>query len=61
MTQMLASMNMSKSTFSFVPVQDFSKSWTDYDLYEKYGLTDIEKDLIEVTMKPMPNGGNRDE
>ncbi len=61
MMQMLASMNMSKSTFSFVPVQDFSRVWTDNDLYEKYGLSTSEIDLIEITMKPMPNGGNRNE
>lgn len=62
MTQMLASMNMSKSTFSFVPVQDFTKKWTDLELYEKYRLTESEKELIESTMKPMPfNGGNRNE
>ena len=61
MTQMLASMNMSKSTFAFVPVQDFTKQWTDNDLYEKYGLTNEEIDLIEVTMKPMPNGGSGNE
>lgn len=61
MTQMLASMNMSKSTFSFVPVQDFTRLWTDNDLYEKYGLSDSEIDLIEATMKPMPSGGNANE
>ena len=55
--QMLASMNMSKSTFSFVPMQDFSSPWCDDDLYHKYNLTDDEIQLIEETMKPM--GGNK--
>ena len=53
MTQMLASMNMSKSTFSFVPCQDFSRAWNDNDLYVKYGLTKEEIALVENTMKPM--------
>ena len=56
--QMLASMNMSKASYSFVPVQDFSKPWTDDELYAKYGLTDEEIDFIESMIKPMDlNGG----
>lgn len=60
MMQMLASMNMSKSTFQFVPIQDFSRRWTDADLYEKYKLSDSEIELIEKIMKPM-KGGTLDE
>lgn len=51
--QMLASMNMSKASYSFVPVQDFSKSWTDEELYAKYGLTGEEIAFIESMIKPM--------
>lgn len=51
--QMLASMNMSKASYSFVPVQDFSKPWTDEELYAKYGLTDEEIAFIESMIKPM--------
>ena len=43
---------MSK-VYRFVPLQDFSKPWTDVELYEKYGLTDEEIDFIETTIKPM--------
>lgn len=39
--------------YRFVPLQDFSKPWTDAELYEKYGLTDEEIAFIEVTIKPM--------
>ena len=49
-------MNMSKSTFSFVPVQDFSRNWEDNDLYVKYELTKEEIELIESSMKPMGSG-----
>ena len=51
--QMLASMNMLKASYSFVPVQDFSKPWTDEELYAKYGLTDEEIAFIESMIKPM--------
>ena len=51
--QMLASMNMSKASYSFVPLEDFSKPWTDAELYQKYQLTNEEIALIESTIKPM--------
>ena len=40
-------------TYQFVPVQDFSRAWTDADLYAKYGLTDEEIEFIESMIKPM--------
>ena len=40
-------------TYRFVPLQDFTKSWTDAELYEKYELTDEEIAFIEATIKPM--------
>ena len=55
---MLASMNMSKASYNFVPVQDFSKPWTDEELYAKYGLTDEEINFIESMIKPMELGGD---
>lgn len=42
-----------KKVYSFVPMQDFSKSWTDEELYAKYGLTDEEIAFIESMIKPM--------
>lgn len=42
-----------KKVYSFVPVQDFSKPWTDKELYAKYGLTDEEIAFIESMIKPM--------
>ena len=41
------------STYRFVPLQDFSKPWTDAELYEKYGLDDEEIKFIETTIKTM--------
>ena len=34
-----------------VPMQDFSKTWTDEELFEKYGLTDEEISFIVSTIK----------
>ena len=39
--------------YRFVPLQDFTKSWIDVELYEKYELTDEEIKFIETTIKPM--------
>ena len=49
----ISSVNISKEVFSFVPKQDFSKPWTDAELYAKYGLTDEEIAFIEKTIKPL--------
>ncbi len=39
--------------YQLVPMQDFSKPWTDEELYAKYGLTDEEIAFIESMVKPM--------
>lgn len=39
--------------YSFIPIQDFSKPWTDEELYAKYGLTQEEIDFIESMIRPM--------
>ena len=41
------------SVFDLVPLQDFSRSWTDEDLYDKYGLDMFEREYIESMIKPM--------
>ncbi|MBO4551169.1 MAG: restriction endonuclease, partial [Bacteroidaceae bacterium] len=42
-----------QSVYQFVPLQDFSKPWTDEELYKKYGLTDKEIQFIESMIRPM--------
>lgn len=54
----MSSINLSKLVFSFVPMQDFSKPWTDAELYAKYNLTDEEIAFIESMIKPMELGGD---
>lgn len=41
-----------KKVYELVPLQDFSKAWTDQELYRKYGLTQEEIDYIETMVRP---------
>ncbi|MBD5151788.1 MAG: restriction endonuclease [Oscillibacter sp.] len=51
--QSLYSQNIAKDRFQFVPVQDFSRSWTDEELLKKYELTDNEISFILSMIKFM--------
>ena len=42
-----------QKVYQFVPMQDFSKPWTDIELYEKYDLSQDEINFIESMIKPM--------
>lgn len=42
-----------RGVYQFVPIQDFSKPWTDEELYAKYGLTEEEIAFIDSMIKPM--------
>ena len=55
------SQNAAKTVYQFVPIQDFSKVWTDKELYAKYGLTDSEIGFIESMIKPMDLNGCEDQ
>jgi site-specific DNA-methyltransferase (adenine-specific) len=48
-----SSMNISKSNFDLIPLQDFNESWTDEKLYKKYKLTKEEIEFIESMIRPM--------
>jgi len=41
------------NVYSFVPMQDFSKPWTDAELYAKYELSPEEIAFIESMIRPM--------
>jgi site-specific DNA-methyltransferase (adenine-specific) len=45
--------NGPRHVYQFVPVQDFTKSWTDEKLYKKYKLTQAEIAYIEKMIRPM--------
>ena len=53
LSSVLLTQNIAKDKFQFVPLQDFSKPWTDEELYKKYGLTDEEIQFIESMIRPM--------
>ena len=42
-----------KDVYQFVPLQDFSKPWTDVELYKKYELSENEISYIESIIKPL--------
>lgn len=42
-----------KELFAFVPDLDWTRRWSDEDLYEKYALTQGEVDVIEANIKEM--------
>jgi site-specific DNA-methyltransferase (adenine-specific) len=44
--------NAAKGVYEFVPLQDFSKPWTDEELYKKYGLAEEEIAFIESMIRP---------
>ena len=49
----LLTQNITRSSFFFVPTQDFSRPWTDAELYRKYRLTSSEIERIESTIRSM--------
>lgn len=51
--QTITSINITRSNYQFVPLQDFSHPWTDEMLYRKYGLSDEEIAFIESMIRPM--------
>lgn len=53
MLQAMSSIMINRESFQFVPIQDFSRPWTDADLYKKYELTQEEINFIESMIRPM--------
>jgi hypothetical protein len=47
------SQHITRASFDFVPVQDFTGEWTDEKLYKKYELTEDEIAFIESTIRVM--------
>ena len=45
--------NAPRAVYSLVPMQDFSQSWSDAKLYDKYGLSDSEIAFIDSMIRPM--------
>ncbi len=47
------SQHTTRKVFAFVPVQDFKRSWSDEDLYKKYGLSPENIEFVERIVRPM--------
>lgn len=58
--QLSFSQDITKERFGFVPIQDFTETWTDEKLYSKYGLTNEEISFIESMIRPMDISKNSD-
>lgn len=48
-----ASQNTTRKVYTFVPKQEWTRQWTDAELYAKYGLTNEEIAFIEKIVRPM--------
>ena len=51
--QIAVSQHITRGCFAFVPVQNFNKSWTDEELYNKYNLSEEERFFIEALIRPI--------
>jgi site-specific DNA-methyltransferase (adenine-specific) len=49
------------STYAWVPMQVWDRTWTDEELYAKYGITQKEQDYIESYVKAMNLGDDNDD
>ena len=55
------SQDTTRKVYTFVPTQDWTKTWTDDELYAKYGITEEEQAFIEKLVRPMDLAGSVDE
>ena len=51
-----ASQDATSKTYRFVPLLDYSKKWTDQELYSVFGLNQDEITFIEESIQPMDTG-----
>lgn len=52
------SQDTTRKVYTFVPTQDWTKIWTDQDLYAKYDLSEDEIAFVEKIVRPMDLVGN---
>jgi site-specific DNA-methyltransferase (adenine-specific) len=51
------SQDTTRKVYTFVPTQDWTRTWTDEDLYAKYGISACEIEFIEKVVRPMDLSG----
>jgi site-specific DNA-methyltransferase (adenine-specific) len=47
------SQHITRKVYTFVPTQEWTRRWTDEDLYAKYGISASEIEFIEKVVRPM--------
>jgi len=47
------SQHTNRKVYTFVPTQEWTREWTDADLYKKYGLSESEIAFVEKLVRPM--------
>lgn len=52
------SQDTTRKVYTFVPVQNWTKQWTDDDLYAKYDISSSEIEFIEKVVRPMTLTGD---
>ena len=52
------SQDTTRKVYAFVPTQEWTKQWTDADLYAKYGLSASEIAFIEKVVRPLDISGD---
>lgn len=55
------SQDTTRKVYTFVPTQEWTRRWTDEDLYEKYGISASEIAFIETVVRPMDLNGAADD
>jgi len=55
------SQDTTRKVYTFVPTQDWTKQWTDDDLYAKYGISASEIAFIETFVRPMDLSGTSED
>jgi site-specific DNA-methyltransferase (adenine-specific) len=55
------SQDTTRKVYTFVPTQEWTKKWTDEDLYKKYGISDSEIAFIEKVVRPMDLSAEADD
>jgi len=51
------SQDTTRKVYTFVPTQEWTRRWTDADLYARYGISASEIEFIEKVIRPMDLDG----
>jgi len=55
------SQDTTRKVYTFVPTQEWTRKWTDEDLYAKYGISASEIAFIEKVVRPMDLSGDAED